>query len=671
MGEIYPDEEPRQAKKPVNKPSSVLDQFGINISKRAEDDLLDPVVGRVEEVARMIQILGRRRKNNPVLVGEPGVGKSALVDLLAMMIRDGRVPRVLRDKTIYTLELTSIISGTKYRGQFEERMKTIIDELKGRPDIIIFIDEIHMLIGAGGGGGSMDASNIIKPALARGEIRCIGATTFDEFRQSIEGDGALDRRFQKVQVNPSTAAETLEIMTNIRHKYESHHRVKYSDEAVELMVTMADRYITDRFFPDKGIDIMDEVGSYKNLTNTSTPKRIKELEAKLRERVAEKKRLVVAQDYEQAARVRDEATKIEAEIQREIANWEEQQTTNAPQVTGDDIRFVVSKLTGVPLEKIGKEEYKILLGLNDYLKSRVIGQPEAVDKISTAIQRNRIGIRKKNRTIGNFILLGTTGVGKTFLASTIARYMFGGEDSMIRVDMSEYMEPHSVSKLIGSPPGYVGHEDAGQLTEKVRRKPHCLILFDEIEKAHPLVFNMLLQMLDDGHLTDSQGRKVDFRNALIIMTSNTGTRELAEFGPGIGFMTRTVADVAQHEKDTLMKAMRKKFAPEFLNRIDEIIIFNKLQGADIEKILDLELSGLQSNLQEIAGYKLRVTKAAKEIIIREGYSESYGARQLNRAIESLIENRVSEMILKSELEEGATITVKAKEGQLVLSASDK
>jgi ATP-dependent Clp protease ATP-binding subunit ClpC len=671
MGEIYPDEEPRQAKKPASKPSSVLDQFGINISKRAEDDLLDPVVGRVEEVARMIQILGRRRKNNPVLVGEPGVGKSALVDLLAMMIRDGRVPRVLRDKTIYTLELTSIISGTKYRGQFEERMKAIIDELKGRPDIIIFIDEIHMLIGAGGAGGSMDASNIIKPALARGEIRCIGATTFDEFRQSIEGDGALDRRFQKVQVNPSTAAETLEIMTNIRHKYESHHRVKYSDEAVELMVTMADRYITDRFFPDKGIDIMDEVGSYKNLTNSSTPKVIKDLEAKLRERVAEKKRLVVAQDYEQAARVRDEATKIEAEIQREISNWEEQQTTNAPQVTGDDIRFVVSKLTGVPLEKIGKEEYKILLGLNDYLKSRVIGQPEAVDKISTAIQRNRIGIRKKNRTIGNFILLGTTGVGKTFLASTIARYMFGGEDSMIRVDMSEYMEPHSVSKLIGSPPGYVGHEDAGQLTEKVRRKPHCLILFDEIEKAHPLVFNMLLQMLDDGHLTDSQGRKVDFRNALIIMTSNTGTRELAEFGPGIGFMTRTVADVAQHEKDTLMKAMRKKFAPEFLNRIDEIIIFNKLQGADIEKILDLELSGLQSNLQEIGGYKLRVTKAAKEIIIREGYSESYGARQLNRAIESLIENRVSEMILKSELEEGATITVKAKEGQLVLSASDK
>jgi len=671
MGEIYAEEAPRGASRATHKPSSVLDQFGTNISKRAEDDLLDPVVGRVDEVARMIQILGRRRKNNPVLVGEPGVGKSALVDLLAMMIRDGRVPRVLRDKTIYTLELTSIISGTKYRGQFEERMKAIIDELKERSDIIIFIDEIHMLIGAGGTGGSMDASNIIKPALARGEIRCIGATTFDEFRQSIEGDGALDRRFQKVQVDPSTSAETLEIMTNIRHKYEAHHRVKYSDEVVGLMVSMAERYITDRFFPDKGIDIMDEVGSYKNLSNSATPKEVKDLEKKLREKGQEKKRLVSIQDYEQAARVRDDAKKIETQIQLMINQWEEQQTVNAPQVTSDDVRFVVSKLTGVPLEKIGKEEYKILLGLNDYLKSRVIGQNDAVDKISTAIQRNRIGIRKKNRTIGNFILLGTTGVGKTFLANTIAKYMFGGEDNMIRVDMSEYMEPHSVSKLIGSPPGYVGHEDAGQLTEKVRRKPHCLILFDEIEKAHPLVFNMLLQMLDDGHLTDSQGRKVDFRNALIIMTSNTGTRELAEFGPGIGFMTRTVADVAQHEKDTLMKAMRKKFAPEFLNRIDEIIIFNKLQGADIEKILDLELNGLQANLHEIGGYKLRVTKAAKEVIIHEGYSESYGARQLNRAIESLIENRVSEMILRSELAEGATINVKTKDGQLVISASDK
>jgi len=671
VGEIYPEEEPRGPKKAANKPSSVLDQFGTNISKRAEDDLLDPVVGRVDEVARMIQILGRRRKNNPVLVGEPGVGKSALVDLLAIMIRDGRVPRFLRDKTIYTLELTAIISGTKYRGQFEERMKAIIDELRERTDIIIFIDEIHMLIGAGSSSGSMDASNIIKPALARGEIRCIGATTFDEFRKSIESDGALDRRFQKVQIDPSTAAETLEIMSNIRHRYESHHRVKYSDEVIEMIVKMAERYITDRFFPDKGIDIMDEVGSYKNLTSATTPKEIKDLEKKLREKVQEKKRLVTIQDYEQAARVRDEAKKIELQIYALTQKWEEDHTENAPQVTQDDVRKVVSKLTGVPLEKIGKEEYKILLGLNDYLKERVIGQPDAIDKIATAIQRNRIGIRKKNRTIGNFILLGTTGVGKTFLANTIADYMFGGGESMIRVDMSEYMEPHSVSKLIGSPPGYVGHEDAGQLTEKVRRKPHCLILFDEIEKAHPLVFNMLLQMLDDGHLTDSQGRKVDFRNALIIMTSNTGTREVAEFGPGIGFMTRTVADVAQHEKDTLMKAMRKKFAPEFLNRIDEIIIFNKLQGSDVEKILDLELAQLSSNLKEIGRYGLRVNSAAKEVIIAEGYSEAYGARQLNRAIESLIENRISEMILKSELREGGVINVKAKDGKLVIAAADK
>jgi ATP-dependent Clp protease ATP-binding subunit ClpC len=416
---------------------------------------------------------------------------------------------------------------------------------------------------------------------------------------------------------------------------------------------------------------MDEVGSYKNLASATTPKEIKDLEKRLREKGQEKKRLVSIQDYEHAARVRDDAKRIESEILVLTKKWEEQYTENAPYVTADDVRKVVSKLTGVPLEKIGKEEYKILLGLNDYLKTRVIGQPDAIDKIATAIQRNRIGIRKKNRTIGNFILLGTTGVGKTFLANTIADYMFGGGESMIRVDMSEYMEPHSVSKLIGSPPGYVGHEDAGQLTEKVRRKPHCLILFDEIEKAHPLVFNMLLQMLDDGHLTDSQGRKVDFRNALIIMTSNTGTREVAEFGPGIGFMTRTIADVAQHEKDTLMKAMRKKFAPEFLNRIDEIIIFNRLQGSDVERILDLELAQLGSNLKEIGNYGLRVNTVAKEVIIAEGYSEAYGARQLNRAIESLIENRISEMVLKNELREGGVVNVKAQDGKLIITASNK
>lgn len=670
MGEIYPDEEAqRPPKKSTIKPSGILDQYGTNVSKAAEEDRLDPVVGRVDEIARMIQILGRKRKNNPVLVGPPGSGKTAIVDGLALMIRDGRVPRILKDKIIYTLELTSIISGTKYRGQFEERMKAIIDELKSRPDIIVFIDELHTMVGAGNSSGGMDASNILKPALARGEIRCIGATTFDEFRQSIEADGALDRRFQKVQVDPSSPEETLEIMMNIRHKYEAHHRVRYSDEVLQLSVKMAERYITDRYFPDKAIDIMDEVGSYKNLMTSSTPEEIKVLERELVELNREKKRMVTSQDYEKAAKLRDDCKRLELRIFALNQKWEEEQQLNAPEVTQEDVRKVVSKLTGVPLEKLGVEEYKILLGLNDHLKGRIIGQPDAVDRIATAIQRNRVGIRRKNRTVGNFILLGTTGTGKSYLAKCLADYMFGGQDSMIRVDMSEYMEPHSVSKMIGSPPGYVGHEDAGQLTEKVRRKPNSLILFDEIEKAHPLVFNLLLQMLDDGHLTDGQGRKVDFRNCLIIMTSNTGTRELAEFGPGIGFNARTVADTAQYEKDTLMKAMQKKFAPEFLNRIDEVIIFNKLQPADVERILDLELSILTANLQEIGGYGLKVSKAAKEVLISQGYNERYGARQMNRTIESMIENRISEMVLKSEVKEGSVIQVKAKDGKLILSAS--
>jgi len=592
---------------------------------------------------------------------------TSIVEGLAMMIRDGRVPRALKDKIIYTLELTTIISGTKYRGQFEERMKAIIDELKERDDIIVFIDELHNLVGAGSSSGSMDASNIIKPALARGEIRCIGATTFDEFRESIEKDGALDRRFQKVVVDPTTPEETLEVLLNTRHKYEGHHRVKYSDEIMQLIVKMADRYISDRFFPDKAVDIVDEVGSYKNLTSSTTPDDIKKMEKKLFDKNREKKRAVAMQDYEKAAKMRDDCKKIENQIYVMTQRWEEELLQNAPQITMDDVLKVVSKLTGVPLEKIGEEEHKVLLGMNDYLKSRVIGQPDAVDKISTAIQRNRIGIRRKNRTVGNFIFLGSTGTGKTHLARNVADYMFGGEDSMIRVDMSEYMEPHSVSKLIGSPPGYVGHDDGGQLTEKVRRKPHSLILFDEIEKAHPLVFNVMLQMLDDGHLTDGMGRKVDFRNCLIIMTSNTGTRELEEFGTGIGFKARTVADTAQMEKDALVKAMKKRFAPEFLNRIDEIVIFNKLADSDVASILELELEGLRANLLEVGGYKLRISKAAKHVIMDQGYDEKYGARQLARTIESLIENRISEMVLKGEISEGDTISVKAKGGKISLS----
>ena len=546
-------------------------------------------------------------------------------------------------------------------------MKAIIDELKERDDIIVFIDELHNLVGAGSSSGSMDASNIIKPALARGEIRCIGATTFDEFRESIEKDGALDRRFQKVIVDPTTPEETLEILLNTRHKYESHHRVKYSDAIMQLIVKMADRYISDRFFPDKAVDIVDEVGSYKNLTSSTTPDDIKKMEKQLFDKNREKKRAVAMQDYEKAAKMRDDCKKIETQIYAMTQRWEEKLLQNAPEIIVDDVLKVVSKLTGVPLEKIGEEEHKVLLRLNDYLKSKVIGQSDAVDKISTAIQRNRIGIRRKNRTVGNFIFLGNTGTGKTFLARSVADYMFGGEESMIRVDMSEYIEPHSVSKLIGSPPGYVGHNDGGQLTEKVRRKPHSLILFDEIEKAHPLVFNVMLQMLDDGHLTDGMGRKVDFRNCLIIMTSNTGTRELEEFGTGIGFKARTVADTAQMEKDALVKAMKKRFAPEFLNRIDEIVIFNKLADSDVANILELELEGLKVNLLEVGGYKLRISKAAKQLIMDQGYDEKYGARQLSRTIERLVENRISEMVLKGEVIVGDTISIKAKDGQISLS----
>tara|TARA_R110001599_G_C12270230_1_gene661349 strand:+ start:3799 stop:5805 length:2007 start_codon:yes stop_codon:yes gene_type:complete len=665
MGEIYPENEdqPRIPHSSVN-PVTILDQFGTNISKLAENDKLDPVVGRTDEIFRMIQILGRRRKNNPVLVGEPGVGKTAIVEGLAMLIAEGRVPRVLKDKIIYTLELSAVIAGTKYRGQFEERMKAIIDELKKRTDIIVFIDELHNLVGTGSSGGSMDASDIVKPALARGEIRCIGATTFDEFRENIEGDGALDRRFQKVIVNPATIDETREILLNIRHKYEGHHKVKYTDEIINLIVKMANRYITDRFFPDKAVDIIDEVGSYKNLTSSTTPPDIKKMEKKLTEKKREKKRAVVLQDYEKAARIRDDCRKIELKIHALTQIWEENLLHNAPNITIDDVLNVVSKLTGVPLEKIGEKEHKTLLEMNDYLKSKVIGQPEAIDKISTAIQRNRIGLRHKNSTVGNFILLGTTGTGKTFLAKEIAEYMYGGEECMIRIDMSEYMEKHSVSKLIGSPPGYVGHDDGGQLTEKVRRKPHSLILFDEIEKAHSAVFNVMLQMLDDGHLTDGLGRKVDFRNCLIIMTSNTGTKELDEFGSGIGFNTRTVADTVQMEKDALTKSMKKRFTPEFLNRIDEIVIFNKLKTNDVEKILDLELSQLKISLKEMGDYKLKISKSAKQVIIDQGYDEKYGARQLARTIESLIENRISELILKEELQKSSVISVTAKDGKL-------
>ena len=671
MGEIYPEEESKQKKAPRFKKSTlVLDTYGTNLSKRAAEGKLDPVIGRSEEILRVIQILGRRRKNNPVLVGEPGVGKTAIVEGLALKMVEGNVPVSLQGKVIYTLELSTIVAGTKYRGQFEERMKSIVDELILNPHIIVFIDELHTLVGAGGSTGSLDASNIIKPALARGDIRCIGATTFDEFRENIEEDGALDRRFQKVTVEPPTMEQTIEILSNIRHKYEEHHSVSYDDDIIELIVKLADRYVIDRFFPDKAVDILDEVGAYKHLTNMKIPPKIKNLEKKLVLKEEAKRYAVNQQRYELAAKERDACLVLKERIKTEISVWKEQMAVYQLDITEDDVLKVVSRATGVPIEKISDKENKNLLGINDHLSSKVIGQQEAVDKISVTIQRNRVGIRKRNRTVGNFIFLGPTGVGKTQLAKEVASYLFNSEDSLIRVDMSEYMEPHSIAKLIGAPPGYVGHEGGGFLTEQVKRKPHSVILFDEVEKAHPEVFNVLLQMLDDGHLTDSLGRVIDFRNCLVILTSNTGSRRLEEFGSGIGFNSKhKLATQMEDEKATLRKALKGRFSPEFLNRIDEIVVFNRLLESDVMKILNIECKDLAENLHEIGQYKLKISKAAKTIILKEGYDPKYGARPLKRTLERLIENKISELILKGELEQGGTINVKGTKGQLKIEVN--
>ena len=672
MGEIYPEEEEKKQRKPrFKKQTLVLDTYGVNLSKRAVEGKLDPVVGRKEEILRVIQILGRRRKNNPVLVGEPGVGKTAIVEGLALKMIEGNVPVSLQGKVIYTLELSTIVAGTKYRGQFEERMKAIVDELVLNPHIIVFIDELHTLVGAGGSTGSLDASNIIKPALARGDIRCIGATTFDEFRENIEDDGALDRRFQKVTVEPPTLEQTVEILSNIRHKYEEHHSVSYDDNIVELIVKLADRYISDRFFPDKAVDILDEVGSYKHLTNMKIPTKIKKLEEKLVEREYAKRKAVSRQLYEVAAKERDACLTLKSRIKQDIATWKEQMAVNQLEITEDDVLKVVSKATGVPIEKISDKENKNLLGLNKHLSSRVIGQEEAVNKIAVTVQRNRVGIRKRNRTMGNFIFLGPTGVGKTQLAKELTEYLFSSEESLIRVDMSEFMEPHSVSKLIGAPPGYVGYEGGGMLTEQVKRKPHSVILFDEVEKAHPEVFNVLLQMLDDGQLTDSLGRTVDFRNCLIILTSNTGSRQLEQFGQGLGFNASSrVAAKAEEEKATLRKALKNKFSPEFLNRIDEIVVFNRLGEDVIFKILTKECKELAENLKEVGNYVFKISKGAKDILISEGYDPKYGARPLRRTLERLVENKISELILKGELKEGGTINVKGSKGELKISVTN-
>jgi len=664
MGEIYPEdnsENKYNENHNIKKPSlQVLDSYGTNITKLAIEGRLDPVVGREEEILRVIQILGRRRKNNPVLVGEPGVGKTAIVEGLAMKMIEGNVPASLQGKIIYTLELGTIVAGTKYRGQFEERMKAIVDELIANPHVIIFIDELHTLVGAGGTSGSLDASNMIKPALARGEVRCIGATTFDEFRENIEKDGALDRRFQKVIIEPASTEETNIILTNIKHKYESFHNVIYSTEIISLIVKLADQYIMERFLPDKAVDILDEVGSFKHLSNMKVPKKIKALEEKLHKKEEDKNNAVERQDYEAAARERDSCIQLKNQIQKEYTIWKNEISQNKLEILTDDVLSVVSKSTGIPLEKINDKENKNLIGLNAHLSSRVIGQKEAIDKISITIQRNRVGIRKRDRTVGNFIFLGPTGVGKTQLAKEIANYMYASEDNLIRIDMSEYMEPHSVSKLIGAPPGYVGYESGGFLTEQVKRKPHSVVLFDEVEKAHPEVFNVLLQMLDDGFLTDSLGRTIDFRNCLVILTSNTGSRKIEEFGEGIGFRpASTIAETAHVEKEILKKALNNKFSPEFLNRIDEIIIFNKLTKEDIFYILNNECDELKNNLFEVGEYDFKISKTAKEIIINEGYDPKFGARPLRRALERIVENPIAEMILRGTIQRGDIIKVTA------------
>ncbi|MBC8397988.1 MAG: ATP-dependent Clp protease ATP-binding subunit [Flavobacteriales bacterium] len=672
MGEIYPEEEQEKRSKPrFKKQTLVLDTYGTNLSKRAVEGKLDPVIGRTDEILRVIQILGRRRKNNPVLVGEPGVGKTAIVEGLALKMVEGNVPVSLQGKVIYTLELSTIVAGTKYRGQFEERMKSIVDELILNPHIIVFIDELHTLVGAGGSTGSLDASNIIKPALARGEIRCIGATTFDEFRENIEDDGALDRRFQKVVVNPPTLEETIEILSMIRHKYEEHHSVSYSDEVIDIIVKLADRYIMDRYFPDKAVDILDEVGSYKHLTNMKVPQKIKALEERLVQKENAKRKAVSRQLYEVAAKERDAALTLKERIKQDLAIWKEQMAVNQLEITEDDVLKVVSKATGVPIEKISDKENKNLLGLNKHLSSKVIGQDEAVEKLAVTVQRNRVGIRKRNRTMGNFIFLGPTGVGKTQLAKELTEYLFNSEDSLIRVDMSEYMEPHSISKLIGAPPGYVGFEGGGFLTEQVKRKPHSVILFDEIEKAHPEVFNVLLQMLDDGQLTDSLGRTVDFRNCLIILTSNTGSRKLQDFGQGIGFESSTkMVNQAEEEKTILRKALKNKFSPEFLNRIDEIVVFNRLTEDNVMDILTKECKELAINLEEVGNYIFKISNGAKTIILNQGYDPKYGARPLRRTIERMIENKISEYILKGELKEGGTINIKSTKGELIIDITN-
>ena len=657
-------------KKPAND-TPVLDNFGTDMTKAAEEGKLDPVVGRVKEIERLAQILSRRKKNNPILIGEPGVGKSAIVEGLALRIVEKKVSRILFDKRVIALDMTAVVAGTKYRGQFEERIRSILNELKKNPNIILFIDEIHTIVGAGSAAGSMDAANMLKPALARGEIQCIGATTLDEYRQNIEKDGALERRFQKVIVEPTTAEETLQILKNIKDKYEDHHNVNYTDAALEACVKLTDRYITDRNFPDKAIDALDEAGARVHLTNITAPKEIEEQEKLIDEMKSLKNEAVRLQNFELAASYRDKEKEYTNQLDTLKEEWEKSLKENRETVDDEQIAEVVSMMSGVPVQRMAQAEGMKLLGMKDDLLSKVIGQDKAIATLVKAIQRSRVGLKDPNKPIGTFMFLGPTGVGKTHLAKELAKLMFGSADALIRIDMSEYMEKFTVSRLVGAPPGYVGYEEGGQLTEKVRRKPYSIVLLDEIEKAHPDVFNILLQVMDEGRLTDSYGRTVDFKNTIVIMTSNIGTRQLKEFGKGIGFAAQVRTDDKEYSRSVITKALNKSFAPEFINRLDEIITFDQLDLDALTRIIDIELKGLYSRVKNI-GYKLVIDEDAKKFVATKGYDVQFGARPLKRAIQNNLEDGISELILGSEMAAGDTIKVSYdKEKDLIVMTVEK
>jgi len=660
------DDESFAAQKKPSDPKSktpVLDNFGRDLTKMAEVGRLDPIVGREKEIERVSQILSRRKKNNPILIGEPGVGKSAIAEGLALRIVQRKVSRVLFNKRIISLDLASLVAGTKYRGQFEERMKAVMQEIEKNPDIILFIDEIHTIIGAGGASGSLDASNMFKPALARGELQAIGATTLDEYRQYIEKDGALERRFQKVIIEPTTIDETIQILNNIKERYEDHHSVVYTEEAVAACVKLTERYITDRHLPDKAIDALDEVGSRVHITNINVPKEIVDIEAQVEALKEQKAEVIRSQQYEKAAELRDTERKLQEQLEDAKKRWEEDSKNNKVVVTEEHVAEVVSMMCGIPVTKVSESETGKLVKMAESIRGKVIGQNEAVDKVVKAIQRNRAGLKDPNKPIGSFFFLGPTGVGKTQLAKVLAKFLFDSEEALVRIDMSEYMEKFSISRLVGAPPGYVGYEEGGQLTEKVRRKPYSIVLLDEIEKAHPDVFNLLLQVLDDGHMTDGLGRKIDFKNTILIMTSNIGARQLADFGTGVGFGTKAQADSRDdNAKSVIQNALRKAFSPEFLNRVDDMIMFKSLGKNEILLIIDIELSKLYNRINSL-GYQVELTEKAKDFIVDKGYDEKFGARPLKRAIQKFIEDPLAEEIIKANLVEGDTIQLDYEDGK--------